>query len=269
MAHRNGAEGFGQAARQHATHFQRISDAGRYLSVVGEDVPPAITQPHEIDGVVGKVAGRRHPIGDPAGAVEMPIGMDQHRRQPPLLQEGLGAVDVGQDGVEQAGALDQAGLERRPFVGCHDERQGVERPARCRAVVQQVDGGARFLELALCAFDALAQAARQRADDAQDALPVVADRLLAGDQFVVRACRRREKAAQRLHGPAEGRNLNGQNRMRQGRGLPHARRRSSVRGCSGFSIRRGSGRSPGVWPIGKKRARRRASASLALTGTRS
>src|ERR671910_155336 len=49
---------------------------------------------------------------------------------------------------------------------------------------------------------ALAQPAGQRADDAQDALPMVADRLLAGDQLVICACRRGGEAAQRLHGSA-------------------------------------------------------------------
>ena len=44
------------------------------------------------------------------------------------------------------------------------------------------------------------------------------------------------------------------------------RRRSSVRGCSRDSASTGSGIAPGVWPNGKKRERRRASASFALTG---
>ena len=52
-------------------------------------------------------------------------------------------------------------------------------------------GGARLGELPPRALDALAQpAAGQGTDDAEDALPVVADRLLAGDQLVVSACRR-------------------------------------------------------------------------------
>ena len=50
-------------------------------------------------------------------------------------------------------------------------------------------------------------------------------------------------------------------------GLHHAAaRRSSVRGCSGERLAGGSAIGPGVWPIGSNRARRRASASLALTG---
>ena len=60
--------------------------------------------------------------------------------------------------------------------------------------------------------------------------------------------------------------MTGEEDERQGR---YARLRSSVSGCSGLSIGLGSGMSPGEWPIGKKRARRRASASLALTGMRS
>ena len=209
MADRDGAERLGQAARQHPAHLQRIADAGRHLGMIGQHMPAAVAQPHQVDGVVCEMTGRRRTVGDLAGPVEMPVGVNQHRRQQPLLEKALRAVDVGQDGVEQASALDQAGLERRPLVGCHDEGQRIERPARRRAVVEQIDGGSRFLELPPRAFHALAQPARQRADDAQDALPVIADRLLAGNQLVVGACRRRKEAAQRLHGPAEGRNWKG------------------------------------------------------------
>ena len=46
-----------------------------------------------------------------------------------------------------------------------------------------------------------------------------------------------------------------------------ARRRSSDRGDSLAGSTRGAGIGPGVWPKGWNRARRRASASLALTGS--
>ena len=50
-------------------------------------------------------------------------------------------------------------------------------------------------------------------------------------------------------------------------GIHHAKaRRSNVRGCSGEAPPTGSAIGPGVCPMGKKRERRRASASLALTG---
>ena len=50
-------------------------------------------------------------------------------------------------------------------------------------------------------------------------------------------------------------------------GRHHAKaRRSSVRGCSGDAPPAGSGIGPGVCPMAKKRERRRASASFALTG---
>ena len=166
VAHRDRAEGLGQASRQHAAHLDGIADARRHLGVVGQHVPAAVAQSHQVDGVVGEVAGRRLAVGDAAGPLEMPVGVDQHRRQQLVLQQRLRAVDVGQHGVEQAGALDDAAFDLRPFVGRDHEGQRVERPARRAAVVQQVDRGARFLELAARALDALAQPAGQRADDA-------------------------------------------------------------------------------------------------------
>jgi hypothetical protein len=66
----------------------------------------------------------------------------------------------------------------------------------------------------------------------------------------------------------EGRGYHKNRILSRFRGYP-TRRRSSVRGCSRDRVGFGSGIGPGVWPMGKKRARRRASASLALTGNRS
>ena len=166
MAHRDGAEGLGQASRQHAAHFQRIADAGRHLGMVSQHMPASAAQPHQVNGVVGEVARRRLAVHDLAGPQEMPVGMDQHRRQQALLQQRLRAIEIGQDGVEQACPLDEAGLELRPLVGRHHEGQRIERPARRAAIVQQVDRRARLLELTARAFHALAQPAGQRADDA-------------------------------------------------------------------------------------------------------
>jgi hypothetical protein len=166
MAHRDGAESLGQASRQHAAHFDGIADARRHLGVVGQHVPAAVAEPHQVDGVVGEVAGRRLAVGDAAGSLEMPVGVDQHRRQQMILEQRLRAVDVGQHGVEQAGALDDAAFDLGPFVGRDHEGQRIERPARRTAVVEQVDRGAGLFELAARALDALAQPAGQRADDA-------------------------------------------------------------------------------------------------------
>ena len=65
---------------------------------------------------------------------------------------------------------------------------------------------------------------------------------------------------QRLHGPRRGA------AQRHALDGHTAARKSKVRGCSGDTLAGGSGIGPGVWPMASNRARRRASASLALTG---
>ena len=123
-----------------------------------------------------------------------------------LLQQRLRAVEVGEDSVEQAGALDEAGFQSRPFVGRQNEGQrdrSVQRGAPRSSSKLTVAPDSSSWRRALSTRSP--RPAGQRADDAQDALPVIADRLLAGDQFVVSTCRRRSEAAQRLHGPAGGR----------------------------------------------------------------
>jgi hypothetical protein len=105
------------------------------------------------------MADRRLAVGDPAGAQEMTVRMDQHRRQQPLRKQGLRSVEIAQHRIEQLGALNQARFQCRPFVGRDDEGQRIERPRGLAAIVEQIDGGARFLELAPRAFHAFAQSA--------------------------------------------------------------------------------------------------------------
>ena len=63
-----------------------------------------------------------------AGAEESRIGKEQCGWKQAVFQQFLGAVDVGQKQVQQAGALDQAGLHLTPFLGGNEERQQVQRP---------------------------------------------------------------------------------------------------------------------------------------------
>ena len=147
MTDGNGAECLRQAARQNTTHLEGVADARGKLGMVGQYMPAPVAQSHQIDRIVAEMALRRGAIRDPGGAQEMPVGVDQHRRQQLLLQQRLRAVDIGQDLVEKARALDKAFLDTGPFVGRDDHRQRVEGPSCRAAIVQQVDGRTRLLEL--------------------------------------------------------------------------------------------------------------------------
>jgi hypothetical protein len=59
-----------------------------------------------------------------------------------LGEQRLRAVEVGQDGAEQAGALGEAGLQLRPFSARSPPAAGRS-SARRAAIVQQVDRRAR------------------------------------------------------------------------------------------------------------------------------
>ena len=86
MADGNGAEGLRQAACQHAAHFEGIAHSRGKLGMVGQDVPASVPQPHQVDRIVAEVTSRRGAVRDPGRPLEMPVGMDQHRRQQLLLQ---------------------------------------------------------------------------------------------------------------------------------------------------------------------------------------
>jgi hypothetical protein len=49
------------------------------------------------------------------------------------FEGGLGAVEIAQQGVEQARALGDGGGDAAPFVGRQDQRQQVEGPRAARA----------------------------------------------------------------------------------------------------------------------------------------
>jgi hypothetical protein len=82
-------------------------------------------------------AGRRAPA---ARAQIARIGIKQAGRQVPLAEKTLRAVDIGEDGVEQARALNGARLDRAPFGFRDDERDEIERPGTLDALGLAIDG---------------------------------------------------------------------------------------------------------------------------------
>jgi hypothetical protein len=68
-----------------------------------------------------------------ARAQKIRLRKHQRRRKPARPDEFLRAVAVGEDFVQQRGALDESRFERAPFVRRDDERNRVELPGRSDA----------------------------------------------------------------------------------------------------------------------------------------
>ena len=125
-----------------------------------------------------------------AGAQERAVAVHQRRWQQAFGEQALIAVHVGQNAVEQGGALDDARFDLRPFVGGDDLRQQVQVPGAVGPLRVGVDvvGDAIFTHLAVDGFDPLAhQFAGRRGQLAEHPIPMGARGQWRLEHFVVAA----------------------------------------------------------------------------------
>jgi len=112
----------------------------------------------------------------------------QLRGHEPLRNQGLLAIKVGQQGVEQLGALLHAGFDAAPFIGGDQQRQRIELPGPVAPLRVGIDviGDAILDDEPPCQFDAAARGFGPAVGNMLDQrLPVGADRPVAIEQFVV------------------------------------------------------------------------------------
>ncbi len=277
-----------QLLRDDEPVFQQVAQARRRLQALRQHPPAALRAARQVEcGHMHEDAAGRHQSVH--GPQVLRMRKHQRGRQHGLAQQCLRAVDVGQRGVEQPCALRHPGLDGGPLVRGHDERQQLQRPG-VRGVAAfgvHVVGRAVFAHTALhacCARRELGAVERcARAQRAQERLPRRGHRPLrrarlrqGAAQFVVApgCCGAdRSSQAQRVgsagrcgvmsshhaahHAPAAPVAAS----ARAARAWGQRRRRSSENGNSTPRTGGSALSPPGVCPIGKKRARRRLSAS--------
>ena len=120
------------------------------------------------------------------------IGKHQLGREHLLAQQTLRPVEIGQDGVEQHGPLDDGGFDGFPFGRIHHQRNRIERPGARGALRIAVDvvGDAVVVDQPL----PFAPAAREavvphRGERFRQRSPVRAELLAGAQHFVVEAGR--------------------------------------------------------------------------------
>ena len=125
--HLHAGKCFGKLPRNGNAVFKQIPQARRCLCALRHHTPVAIGATGQVKGgyVQPGVAQRFHAVhGTQVARVAQHQGGGQHG----TLQKGLRAVDVGQHGVEQAGALQHPGFYLGPASGCDHHREQVKRP---------------------------------------------------------------------------------------------------------------------------------------------
>ena len=183
------AKEVGKSLRHDDAVFQGIAGAGRSLGAVGDDPPLAVWRARQIDSEQVEVGGP----GDRnvmAGAPESRIAEDQRGRKIPIQQQLLWTVKIGQDGVEQAGALDQARFEIAPFRRRDKQRDRIQAPRAVGAqrIAIDVVADAVFPDTLACDLPAMSQfLTAERGQRSDVAIPVGAKHARLHAHLVVNA----------------------------------------------------------------------------------
>ncbi len=142
----------GDGVGDHPAVGQRVAGSRRSLRPVGVDQEAAVGRPAHITAVheqlmatgILDAAGRP----DVAGMAEQQLG-----RQDPAGDRPARPVQVGQDGVEQPGALHHTGFQRLPVRRRQQQRDAVQMPgARHRDALSVGDGLAAQVESRVAAL---------------------------------------------------------------------------------------------------------------------
>ncbi len=135
------AKQIGQRSPHHQAILERVARAGRGLGAIRVDRESTGRIASDVDRVeVQPLAADGPP--PVAGPQEVRVTEDELRRKDPFAKKPLVAVAVGDDRVEQPGALAQPHAKHFPLRALDDERDRVElpRPVRPLGNAEDVEG---------------------------------------------------------------------------------------------------------------------------------
>ena len=230
--------------------LQRIARTRRPLRTVGEHPPAPVGGAREVDRIEREPAilGRTHAHARPE---KVRMSERDLRRQRALRKQLLRTIQIREHRVQERRTLRDACLDVLPLLRRHEIRQRIEDPGAVAALRVRVHviGDAVLDDHAPRELGGAARGARIVLEYAVDQrAPVIAHASVAVQQLVVAtriaAVALESRIAHRLGGS----------------------RRSKVKGNSSLDSAGAGCTAPGVWPMRKKRARRRLSASNAFTG---
>ena len=173
-----------QRAGQHQPVLQRVASARGGLRAVAEHPPAPVRPTAHIGGVEAHPAPARR-LDAAHGANE--IGRARHggRRQGAIGDELGGAVDVGEDALEQFGALFDAGANLLPVAFGDQQGHVAERPTALARLPMHPVGDAHFADAPVGGGEALVDLLGLDAGERIEELhPVGARRSRGVDEFI-------------------------------------------------------------------------------------
>ena len=168
--------------------FKCIAHAGGRLAAVIDDPPLPVWRARQVhrEDMQEAPAGRRDAM---RGALETRMAQHQRRRQTPLVEEGLRAVEISQHAVEQLGALRHPALYAGPLGRRDDQRQRIHRPGATRSILVAIHvvGHTVVTDLAINIGEQLAQLRRGLPDQALEKRVVMRTRHAGGFEHFIEA----------------------------------------------------------------------------------
>ncbi len=184
---------------------ESVADAGRRLGVIVDDAPAAVDLARQIDRIELQMTRRRR---DAVARVEEGrVGEQQRRRDQALAQQLLLPISVGENGVEQAGALNERRFQRMPLAAGKDEWDEVDLPAFSRRgrIGEDIVRDAHLAHAAVETFGALAAlGGGQLGEGGEEGFPVRTHFAARIDQFVIAAVAQAGVAGQQSPVELEG-----------------------------------------------------------------
>ena len=116
----------GEEPGQDGAVEEGVARARRGVGQVPQHPPRAVAGAHEVGRVDDQVPPRLRLVGQDGPLVR--AGAEHGLRRHHALQQAALAVEVGEDGVEQAGPLRDPLGQRLPVLGREDEGDRVEPP---------------------------------------------------------------------------------------------------------------------------------------------
>ncbi len=118
-------EQFGEQPQHRLAILQHVGDARRRADIVLEHMEVVLAGAHHIDAGHVDIDPMRRRAADRLQP-EVRVAPDQVGRHDPGAQAFLGAIEVGQEGVQRLDPLAQAALEMGPFALGNHPRHDVE-----------------------------------------------------------------------------------------------------------------------------------------------
>ena len=174
----------GEGARQHQPVLQRIARTGRRLRAVAQHPPAPVGAAADVGGIEAEIAPARRLDAADRAQIFGAAG-DRRGRHRAFRHQPAGAVEIGQNLLEQGRALRNARGDMLPFGGVDQQRHMAQRPGAIGGFAGRPIGDTSLAQMPVGGTEAaLDLCRRQRRESLEESGPDLARGAVGADEFV-------------------------------------------------------------------------------------